>query len=161
MISVLFVCMGNICRSPMAEAIFRAKVQAARLGNKISIDSAGTAGYHLGERPHRGTLRELERRGVPPGDQRARQVTPADLETIDYIIALDTENLNDLRRLARAEGFDPEDVDIHLLMEFASQENAPMDVPDPYYTKGFDKVYDLIDDAATGLLQHIRQREGI
>lgn len=157
MVSVLFVCLGNICRSPMAEAVFREKVAAAGLSKKISVDSAGTAGYHVGERPHRGTLRELERRGVAAGEMRGRQIAVEDLEAVDYIIALDTENLNDLRRLARSEGFD--DIDFRLLMEFASREEAPIDVPDPYYTKKFDAVYDLIDDATTGLLRYIRERE--
>lgn len=157
MVSVLFVCLGNICRSPMAEALFRWKVERAGLGGKITVASAGTGDWHLGSRPHRGTIRELERHGIPVGDIRATLISAEHLEKIDYFIAMDTDNLNNVRRMADREGFD--DVDVHLLMEFASDPNAPLDVPDPYFEKNFDRVYALIDDATTGLLQHIRERE--
>ncbi|HBY98849.1 MAG TPA: low molecular weight phosphotyrosine protein phosphatase [Chloroflexi bacterium] len=157
MVSVLFVCLGNICRSPMAEAVFRAKVERAGLADQIHVASAGTGDWHLGERPHRGTLRELERHGVPLGDIRASRITLEQLETVDYIVAMDVENLNVLRRMVRREGFD--DVDVRLLMEFAAEPNAPMDIPDPYYERNFDQVYAMIDDATTGLLEWIRERE--
>ena len=159
MIYVLFVCLGNICRSPMAEAIFRHKVKQARLEKKIQVDSVGTGDYHIGHYPHRGTQYELKRHKISYEGIRARQLSPQDIERCDYIIVMDTENLNEVRNQARKWGYDVDD-EVRMMLEFA--ENTPLDeldVPDPYYTRGFDKVYAMLDDASNGLLSYIRQQE--
>ena len=154
-ISVLFVCMGNICRSPMAEAVFRHLVQEASLASRFEIASVGTGGWHVGERPHPGTQAVLQRNGVAVGDQRAQRLSHADLEHYDYIIAMDEENLDDISRLHH-------DIagTVRRLLEFAPA-GGPLDVPDPYYTGGFDQVYDLVTAGCRGLLLHIRAQEGV
>jgi protein-tyrosine phosphatase len=154
-IRVLFVCMGNICRSPMAEAVFRHEVVAARLSDRFEIDSAGTGAWHAGEPPHHGTRAVLARNGVDVGPQRARQVQPADFTDFDYILAMDYENLADLERFhpaARSR--------VRLFLDFAPQARV-REVPDPYYTGGFDEVFQLVSAASSGLLAHIREREGM
>jgi protein-tyrosine phosphatase len=152
-LGVLFVCMGNICRSPMAEAVFRHMVREAGLADRISIDSAGTGGWHAGEQPHRGTLGVLHKNGVDAGDQRARQLATADFERFAYILAMDHENLADMARFhpaARA----------RLLLDYAPE--APeREVPDPYYSGGFDYVYSLVSDGCRGLLEAIRREHGL
>jgi protein-tyrosine phosphatase len=154
-ISVLFVCMGNICRSPMAEAVFRHLVQEAGLAPRFKIASVGTGGWHVGERPHPGTQAVLQRNGVAVGDQRAQRLSHADLDHYDYIIAMDEENLDDISRLRHdAAGT------VRRLLEFAPA-GGPLDVPDPYYTGGFDQVYDLVTAGCRGLLLHIRAQEGV
>lgn len=154
-IGVLFVCMGNICRSPMAEAVFRHLVDAAGLADQIAIDSAGTGGWHIGERPHRGTQDVLRKNGVAVGDQRARQVQTSDFSHFEYIVAMDDENLADLAR------FHPQARErARLLLSYAP--GAPArEVPDPYYSGGFDHVYDLVTAGCRGLLAEIRRERGI
>ena len=153
------VCLGNICRSPMAEAIFRQKVKRSKLEHKIQVDSVGTGGYHIGQRPHRGTQRELKRHRSSYDGIRARQLSSKDVETADYLIVMDTENLNDVRNQARKWGYHVDD-DVRMMLEFAhNTQLEDLDVPDPYYTRGFDKVYQMLDDASDGLLNHIRQQE--
>lgn len=151
-VRVLFVCLGNICRSPMAEAVFRHKVQEAGLADRIEVDSAGTGSWHIGDRPHRGTQRELQRRGIPVGDQRARQVTPDELSSFDHVLTMDVDNLNAVRTMVRQTGAN---VEPRLLLEFIDDANAPTEVPDPYYDRNFDYVFDLIDEASDGLLNYI------
>ncbi|WP_249863126.1 low molecular weight protein-tyrosine-phosphatase, partial [Paenibacillus konkukensis] len=99
MIRVLFVCLGNICRSPMAEAVFRSKVKEAGLEDRIAADSAGTGSWHVGQPPHEGTRRILQRNGIDYAGIRARQTTAADFESFDYIIAMDSSNIDNLRVL--------------------------------------------------------------
>jgi protein-tyrosine phosphatase len=153
-IKVLFVCMGNICRSPMAEALFRHQVAEAGLSARFAIDSAGTGSWHVGEPPHRGTLAVLAKNGVNPGSQRARQLTADDFRGFDYVVAMDSENLAQMRRPADG------DAAVSLLLDHASGLGV-REVPDPYYDGGFERVYELVEAGCRGLLAHIRQQEGI
>ncbi|RME73289.1 MAG: low molecular weight phosphotyrosine protein phosphatase [Chloroflexi bacterium] len=156
MIKVLFVCMGNICRSPMAEAVFRHLVEEAGLSDHFDIDSAGTISYHAGEPAHPGTQRVLAAHGIRC-DSVARKVTPSDLREADYIIALDAENYRDLQAMAGRQNLDGR---LHRLLDFAA--GVPVrDVPDPYYRDNFEEVYRLVEAGCRGLLDHIRQVHGI
>jgi protein-tyrosine phosphatase len=154
-IKVLFVCMGNICRSPMAEAVFRHQVAEAGLAGRFAIDSAGTGGWHVGEPPHRGTLTILAARGVDPGPQRARQLTSDDFSGFDYVVAMDEENLGELRRFRR-----DAHAQVSLLLDHAPGLGT-REVPDPYYSDGFEHVYALVEAGCRGLLDHISEREGL
>ncbi|TXT24786.1 MAG: protein-tyrosine phosphatase [Gallionellaceae bacterium] len=152
-VRVLFVCMGNICRSPTAEAVFRAQVEQAALGKKIQIDSAGTHDYHIGDPPDMRAQRAALRRGYDMRTLRGRQVGAEDFGRFDYVLAMDCANLEVLQRLR------PHDTKSHLglFLEFARHHEA-REVPDPYYggMDGFERVLDMVEDAAEGLLEHIR-----
>lgn len=148
MVRVVFVCLGNICRSPMAEAVFRHLVGKAGLADRILVDSAGTGHWHVGERPHHGTLRELAQHGIDASGLTARQVIPADLRTADYVVAMDQENLLDLERIGPARG------SLFLFMDLLPEEDRK-DVPDPYYVGNFDEVYRLVEQGCDRLLQRI------
>ncbi len=154
-VNVLFVCMGNICRSPTAEAVFRARVEEAGLSEQIRIDSAGTHDYHIGAPPDTRTQRAALKRGYDMSGLRGRQVERADFGRFDYVLAMDRANLSILERLR------PEDADSHLglFLEFAAR-HAEREVPDPYYggADGFERVLDMVEDASAGLLRHIRER---
>ncbi len=154
MISVLFVCTGNICRSPTAEGVFRNMVEAAGLGGKIAVDSAGTIAYHAGEAPDARAQEAALERGIDLSFQQARQLTDSDFVTFDYLVALDTSHLIRLNELCP----DGERHRIRTLMEFAPRFRVD-DVPDPYYGAmgGFGRVLDLIEAGAAGLLDEIRQ----
>ena len=153
--SVLFVCMGNICRSPAAEIVFRKRVDEAGLTDRIRIDSAGTTGYHTGKGPDPRMAATLKSRGYPIAG-RARQVTAADLADFDLVLAADEENLADLHRLDRG-GIHR--AKLRLLVEFCERHRAPR-VPDPYYggPQGFEEVADLVEDACGGLLALVKGR---
>ncbi len=155
MVRVLFVCSGNICRSPMAEGVFQHMVDEAGLSDRIVVDSAGTGPWHVGESAHRGTRQALKRHGIDYRG-RARQVTRADYDGFDYILAMDRENLSDLRRLAR----DDDEAALSLFLDYAPQARQ-REVPDPYYNGRFELVYDLVRQASTGLLRHIREQHGL
>jgi len=154
-VGVLFVCMGNICRSPTAEGVFTALAQALGMSHLLSIDSAGTHDYHVGNPPDERARQAALKRGIEIGHLRARQVTRADLVANDYILAMDGHNLNVLRRLG-AHGLEHK---IRLFLEFAPHTEF-QEVPDPYFGggEGFEVVLDLIEAASKGLLNEIRGR---
>jgi protein-tyrosine phosphatase len=152
-VKVTFVCLGNICRSPMADGVFQKMVNEAGLQDKIQVDSAGTGSYHVGEQAHRGTRRELKKHGISYNG-RSRQINSADNHPHTYLVTMDESNLSDLNRV-----FGQRDRTYRLL-DFATQTNV-RNVPDPYYTGGFDYVYELVEDGCAGLLDFIRQKEGI
>jgi protein-tyrosine phosphatase len=153
MINVLFVCLGNICRSPMAEAVFQHLVEDAGLDGHIMVDSAGTAGYHVGEPAHRGTLKTLTQHDIV-FDGRARQLMVDDLHTFDYVLAMDASNLSDIHALP----VDDNAATVALFLQYAYDAGTvdTLDVPDPYYDGRFDWVYQLVYAGSLALLDHIR-----
>lgn len=155
MVKVLFVCLGNICRSPTAEGVFRKYVIDAGLEDRIHIDSAGTHAYHVGEPPDRRAQETAARRGIDLSTLRGRRATTADLDEFDYVLAMDLENYHNLHAIAE-EHHKPR---IQLFLDFA-QELEEREVPDPYYggPSGFDQVLDMIEEASAGLLQAIREK---
>lgn len=157
-IRVLFVCMGNICRSPAGEGVFADAVEKRGLADRFEIDSAGTIGYHAGELADRRMRQAAEARGYLL-ESRARQVVGADLEEFDVIIAMDSQNLSDLRALAKDQR---QDSKLHLLSDFLSGDDFPKDVPDPYYggLAGFETVLDMVESASVGLLAHLQKDFG-
>lgn len=152
---VLFVCMGNICRSPTAEGVFRHLLKRHGLENKVEVDSAGTHGYHVGESPDLRTQRAALERGYDLSQIRARRVAPQDLEYFDLILAMDKSNLDNLRRMAPPDKQDR----IKLLMDY-SENFDDEEVPDPFYGLGydFDLVIDMVEDAAKGLAKALKKR---
>ncbi len=152
---ILFVCMGNICRSPTAEGVFRRLVDQRSPGLGLEIDSAGTHDYHVGEPPDERAVAAAARRGIDLRPLRARQVEDADFERFDLIVAMDRLNREAL--IARSPESSRER--IRLFMEFAGSSEL-QDVPDPYYggLVGFEQVLDLAEEAAAGLLDEVLQR---
>jgi protein-tyrosine phosphatase len=152
---LLFVCLGNICRSPTAEGVFRAVAAREAPDLLIEVDSAGTAGYHIGEPPDLRTRQAATRRGYDLSPLRARMVEPKDFDEFDLILAMDSENLSVLQRRAPAHARER----LRLFLEFAP-DAVVSDVPDPYYggPNGFEEVLDLVEAATQGLLAHLRQK---
>ena len=152
MIKVLFVCMGNICRSPTAEGVFRQLTIKNKVTDQVYIDSAGTHAYHIGEPPDSRSLATAHGRGVDMSQQRARKVTAEDFENFDHILAMDNSNQTDLLQIC------PEHLKhkIELFMSYSENDNET-EVPDPYYggSNGFDHVFDLVEAASEGLLEKI------
>lgn len=150
-IGVMFVCMGNICRSPMAEAVFQHLVDQSGLKDRFEVASSGTGSWHIGERPHPGTQNILRERNIKLNNHKgAQQISRSDFEKYDYIIGMDSQNVANLKRLG----------DVRRLLDFAPP-GSPKDVPDPYYERNFDYVFDLVMQGSTGLFAYIRQQEGI
>ena len=156
MVRVLFVCLGNICRSPLAEGVFRHLVDEAGLATQIGADSAGTGNWHVGQPPDPRAQATAARRGIDIARQRARQVAAADFNDFEYMLAMDTSNLQALSRIAPAST----PTRLQLFLDYAA-DGQTTDVPDPYYggPDGFDRVYELVHGAATGLLGHIRTHD--
>ncbi|HEV2271649.1 MAG TPA: low molecular weight protein-tyrosine-phosphatase [Steroidobacteraceae bacterium] len=152
---ILFVCLGNICRSPTAEVVFRAVASREAPEIVLEIDSAGTAGYHVGELPDQRTRQAAARRGYDLSALRARVVEPRDFESFDLILAMDRENLRALQRRAPPQARDR----LRLFLEFAPEAGIA-EVPDPYYggPNGFEDVLDLIEAASRGLVEHLRRQ---
>jgi protein-tyrosine phosphatase len=157
-VSVLFVCMGNICRSPTAAGVFAKVVADAGLAEYVEIDSAGTHAYHAGEPPDPRAAAAAARRGFDLGGQKARRVSAEDFDRYDYVLAMDRDNQELLLAVAST---DQQHERIRLFMEFGS-DPAALEVPDPYYggAVGFERVLDMVEDAAAGLLRDIQRQLG-
>ena len=158
MVKVLFVCLGNICRSPTAEGVFTALINREGLTDLVSVDSAGTSDWHVGDQPDRRAQAAAKARGYDLSMQRARQIKEMDFWDFDYVIAMDSQNHSDLSIMAPTNAQDR----IRMFLSFAPKEGVT-DVPDPYYggANGFDHVLDLVEAASLGLLQEIRKRHCI
>lgn len=153
MVKVLFVCMGNICRSPSAEGYFQHIVEQANLSDKINTDSAGTHAYHIGSPPDARAQAAALNRGIDLSHLRGRKVESEDFDNFDYVIAMDKSNYADLQDVANGNS-----KNLYLFLEFAKN-FSEQEVPDPYYggDQGFEHVLDLIEDASKGLLQYIQK----
>jgi protein-tyrosine phosphatase len=146
---ILFVCLGNICRSPMAEGVFRRVVEEEGFADRFEIDSAGLGDWHIGQAPDTRAQAAAKSRGMDISGQAARQVTGADFSNFDLLLVMDRSNLNELRRRAPAEAYSK----IRIFLDYAPHVGTK-DVPDPFFggDEGFDHALDLIEEAAHGLL---------
>ena len=147
MIRVLFVCLGNICRSPMAEAIMRDLIEERGLTSKIKIDSAGTSSNHVGEAPHKGTREKLKEMGISTSGMKSRQLRTTDLE-FDYIVCMDASNVKNTRDMLR----EHDDTKIFRFLDLTPHKK---DVPDPWYTGNFEETYKLCVEGCEALLERI------
>jgi protein-tyrosine phosphatase len=152
-ISVVFVCLGNICRSPTAEAVFRKMVADRNLNEHFMIDSAGTAGYHVGAKPDERSVEVASAMGYDFTGISCRKVCEADFVNADYLLAMDASNVDNLRKVCPPEFVHK----IRLLVEFANGDYP--EVPDPYYggRRGFELVLDLIEQGCAGFIEHVKQ----
>jgi protein-tyrosine phosphatase len=156
-VRICFVCLGNICRSPTAEAVMRHLVKEEGLEDRVSVSSAGTGDWHVGEPRDRRSQAVGAARGIPLSG-RARQFTPASFDECDYALAMDRSNRDELLRLART---DADRAKVHLLRAFDPSVRGEADVPDPYYggSRGFEEVFDLCELACRGLLNQLRREK--
>jgi protein-tyrosine phosphatase len=153
MVRVLFVCMGNICRSPLAQGVFENVLRREGLEGEVSVDSAGTGSWHVGSPPDDRALNAASLRGLDISSQRARRITPEDCQNFDYILTMDEENYRMVSSLCQGSAV------VRPFLDFAT--NSPeREVPDPYYggADGFERVLDLVEEASEGLLGDIRER---
>lgn len=145
---ILFVCLGNICRSPMAEAVMRHLIEKKGLTNKIEVDSAATSSWHIGSPPHHGTQKKLSEYGISTEGLKGRQLATDDFEKFDYIVGMDTNNVQDIRETFGQS----DDQKIFRFLDLTAHQK---DVPDPYYTGDFQETYDLVMDGCEALLHKI------
>ncbi|MBO2536822.1 low molecular weight protein-tyrosine-phosphatase [Rummeliibacillus suwonensis] len=152
-IGILFVCLGNICRSPMAEAIFRSLVQELEIEDQFDIDSAGTGDWHIGDGPHQGTVQKLAEHNISTEGMYSRQLRLEDYDRFDYIVCMDNSNIeNALPMLGQ-----PESSKVFRLLDLLKD---PKDVPDPYFTGDFEETYQLCVEGCKALLQKIKEDGG-
>ncbi|GGH78162.1 protein-tyrosine phosphatase [Pullulanibacillus pueri] len=156
MIRVVFVCLGNICRSPMAEALFRHKITQMGLHERIAADSAGTGDWHLGNPPHQRTQDILLKHGISIDNMEARLFTLKDAQAYDYIVAMDKGNIEAIKKLI------PESLNkkVFRLLDFLPGQSL-RDIPDPYYSGNFEQVYNLVDEGTNALIDYICQENHI
>jgi len=154
MIRILFVCLGNICRSPMAEAVMRHLIEEKGLTDQIKVDSAGTSSYHLGEQPHKGTRTKLKEYGISTSGMKGRQVSSNDFEQFDYIIGMDASNVRNIRKMLGQ----PDHPKIFRFLDLTPHQK---DVPDPYYTGDFQETYDLVKEGCEVFLNKILSEQNI
>jgi low molecular weight protein-tyrosine phosphatase len=153
MVRVLFVCMGNICRSPLSQGVFEDILRREGLEDEVFVDSAGTGHWHVGEPPDERASSAASLRGLDISAQRARQVRPEDCEDFDYILTMDEENYRMVSSLCRGSAV------VKPFLDFAT-DSPEREVPDPFYggPEGFERVLDLVEEASEGLLEDIRER---
>lgn len=152
MIKILFICHGNICRSPMAEFVMRNMVNKTGLSREIYVESAATSTEELGNDIHSGTRRKLREVGIPFEKRRARQVTPSDYREFDYLVVMDGNNIRNLRRII---GEDREGK-VYKLLDFTGRRGE--DIADPWYTGNFDETYADVDEGCRGMLDMLRNK---
>ena len=154
LVKILFVCLGNICRSPTAEGVLRKKIQNDNLNQKIKIDSVGTGSWHTGNPPDKRSQEVAALRGYDISNQRSRQINNRDIGESDYIIAMDANNFSTLQQMTPGQM----QKKLYRFLEFAPHLER-IDIPDPYYSgpNGFDLVIDLIEAASEGLLEYIKR----
>jgi protein-tyrosine phosphatase len=156
-VKVLFVCMGNICRSPTAHGVFQAMVDEQGLGGSIHVDSAGTHSYHIDSPPDSRSQATARSRGLDLSGLRARRFVVPDFVEFDYLLGMDQGNIADMHAIR------PDDASarLQLMLEY-SDKYQQHEVPDPYFSnEGFDLVFDMVDDASRGLLQHVRAQHDL
>ena len=153
MVRILFVCMGNICRSPLAQGVFEEVLRREELDGEVFVDSAGTGRWHVGEPPDERALSAASLRGLDISSQRARKVRPGDCENFDYILTMDEDNYHMVSSLCRGRAV------VRPFLDFATG-SPESEVPDPYYggPEEFERTLDLVEEASEGLLEDIRER---